>query len=69
MSVLKLTAFSRPPPVIAKGGRLKLAINGVTTCELEDRDPRRLVHGWLGLQVRVGPPMRVQFKDIYLRGP
>ena len=36
-------------------------------CELEDRDPKRLVHGWLALQVHVGPPMRVQFKDVYLR--
>ncbi len=53
--------------VIAQGGRVVLKINGVTMCELEDRDPKRLVHGWLALQVHVGPPMRVQFKDIYLR--
>jgi len=53
--------------VVAKGGRVTLSINGVTMCELEDRDPKRLVHGWLALQVHVGPPMRVQFKDIYLR--
>ncbi len=48
-------------------GRVKLSINGVLMSELEDRDPKRLVHGWLALQVHVGPPMRVQFKDIYLR--
>ncbi len=53
--------------VIAKGGSVLLKINNVTMCELEDRDPKRLVHGWLALQVHVGPPMRVQFKDIYLR--
>ena len=53
--------------VIAKGGSVVLKINGMTMCELEDRDPKRLVHGWLALQVHVGPPMRVQFKDIYLR--
>ena len=53
--------------VIVKGGNVKLAINGVTMCELEDHDPKRLVHGWLALQVHVGPPMRVLFKDIYLR--
>ncbi len=53
--------------VIAKGGSVVLRINGVTMCELDDRDPKRLVHGWLALQVHVGPPMRVQFKDIYLR--
>ena len=53
--------------VVAKGGSVVLKINGVIMCELYDRDPNRLVHGWLALQVHVGPPMRVQFKDIYLR--
>jgi type 1 glutamine amidotransferase len=53
--------------VLAKEGHVVLKINGVTMCELDDRDPKRLVHGWLALQVHVGPPMRVQFKDIYLR--
>jgi hypothetical protein len=53
--------------VTAKGGSGVLAINGVTMCELDDRDPRRLVQGWLALQVHVGPPMQVQFKEIYLR--
>jgi len=40
--------------VIAKGGSVVLKINGVTMCELDDRDPKRLVHGWLALQVHVG---------------
>ncbi len=53
--------------VVAQGGRVVLKINGVTMCELEDRDPKQLVHGWLALQVHVGEPMVVQFKDIYLR--
>jgi hypothetical protein len=44
-----------------------LSINGVKMCELEDRDSKRLVHGWLALQVNAGPPMLVQFKDIFLR--
>ncbi len=53
--------------VVARGGGVKLEINGVTMCELDDRDPKRLAHGWLAVQVHVGPPMRVQFKDIWLR--
>ncbi len=53
--------------VIARGGQIVLKINGRTMCELDDRDLKRPVHGWLALQVHVGPPMRVQFKDIYLR--
>jgi hypothetical protein len=50
-----------------KGGRVTLAINGVPMAELDDQDPNRLVRGWLGLQVHTGPPMRVQFKDVFLR--
>jgi type 1 glutamine amidotransferase len=53
--------------VIAKGGSVKLAINGIPMCELEDRDPKRITRGLLALQIHVGAPMRVQFKDIYLK--
>ncbi len=53
--------------VTAQGGKVTLQINGVTMCELDDRDPRRLTRGRLALQVHVGPPMTVQFKDIYFR--
>lgn len=53
--------------VVARGGHVTLRINDTLMCELDDRDPRRLLRGWLGLQVHTGPPMRVQFKDIYLK--
>ncbi len=53
--------------VLAHRGRIVLTINGVTMCELDDRDPRRLVRGVLALQVHTGPPMTVRFKDIYFR--
>ena len=53
--------------VLSKGGKVKLIINNTTMSELEDQDPKRLVRGWLALQVHTGPPMKVQFKDIYLR--
>ena len=53
--------------VVAKGGQMSLAINGVPMCALEDRDPKRLARGWLALQVHTGPPMQVQFKDVWLR--
>jgi hypothetical protein len=53
--------------ILAKGGRVVITINGVTMCELDDRDPRRIVRGVLALQVHVGPPMVVQFKDIHYR--
>ncbi len=50
----------------AQGGRITLWINGAMTCQLNDQDPRRIPRGWLALQVHVGPPMIVQFKDIAL---
>ncbi|MCS7306098.1 MAG: DUF1080 domain-containing protein [Thermoguttaceae bacterium] len=54
--------------IIARGGQVVLKINDVVMCEVaEDQDPKRPQHGWLALQVHVGPPMRVQFKDIFLR--
>ena len=53
--------------VFARGGQVKLSINGVPMSELDDRDPHRLTRGWLALQVHTGPPMRVQFKDLFLR--
>lgn len=53
--------------VVARSGQVTLSINGVKMCELDDRDPKRLVRGWLAVQVHTGPPMRVQFKDIHLR--
>jgi hypothetical protein len=52
--------------LVSRGGHVTLRINDTLMCELEDRDPRRLVRGWLGLQIHTGPPMRVQYKDIYL---
>ena len=68
----KLLAAAKPGEwneyhIVAKGGSVKLAINGVPLCELDDRDPKRLVRGVLALQIHAGPPMRVQFKDIYLK--
>lgn len=53
--------------IVAKGGHIKISINGAPMCELDDRDPGRIQRGWLGLQVHTGPPMKVQFKDIFLR--
>jgi hypothetical protein len=53
--------------VVARGGKVTLTINGVLMSELDDKDPKRLARGWLAVQVHVGPPMKVQFKDVYLR--
>ena len=54
--------------VLARGGRIVLKINGVVMCDIQDDDPRRITSGKLALQVHQGPDMKVQFKDIRLRG-
>lgn len=53
--------------VTARAGAVTLSINGRTMSELDDQDPRRPQRGWLAVQVHTGPPMRVEFKDIFLR--
>ena len=54
--------------IIAKGHQMVLRINGVTASELIDEEEAHCdLQGILGLQLRSGEPMTVQFKDIYLK--
>ena len=54
--------------IIAKGQHIILSINGVRCSELIDQEKDHFdLEGILGLQLRAGKPMIVQFKDIYLR--
>jgi len=50
----------------AVGGEISLTVNGVRMTELLDEDERRVLTGLLALQLHVGPPMRVQFKNLRL---
>jgi hypothetical protein len=54
--------------IVAKGHHITLAINGVKCSELIDREVGHFdLEGILGLQLRSGEPMKVQFKDILLK--
>jgi type 1 glutamine amidotransferase len=54
--------------IIAKGHDLKHIINGKTTVEVTDNDPKKFVaEGILALQLHAGPPMVVQFKDVRIK--
>lgn len=54
--------------IIAKGQQIILEINGIKTTELIDQEEGHFdLKGILGLQLRSGEPMTVQFKDIYLK--
>jgi Domain of Unknown Function (DUF1080) len=54
--------------ITAKGQHMILRINGVLCSELIDQEKEHHdLEGILGLQLRSGEPMTVQFKDIYLK--
>lgn len=54
--------------IVAKGNVMKHYVNGQLMSEVHDEDPKnRMESGYLGVQVHVGPPMTVQYKDIMLK--
>lgn len=54
--------------IVAKGRELKHVINGKTTIEVTDNDPKKFVaEGILALQLHQGPPMTVQFKNVRIK--
>ena len=54
--------------IVAKGNHLQHYINGVLMSDVTDNDTvNRRFSGYLGVQVHVGPPMRVAFRDIRLK--
>ena len=54
--------------IIAKGNRLQHYINGVLMSDVTDDDAvNRKLSGLLGVQVHVGPPMMVEYRNIRLK--
>jgi hypothetical protein len=54
--------------VIARGGTLIHILNGHVTAVFVDDDVKnRTLKGLLGFQIHVGPPMKVEFRNIYLK--
>ncbi len=54
--------------IIAKGNRLQHYINGVLMSDVTDNDEaNRKLSGLLGVQVHVGPPMKVEYKNIRIK--
>lgn len=54
--------------IIAKGNRLQHYINGVLMSDVTDNDTlNRKMEGLLGVQVHVGPPMTVEYRNILLK--
>ncbi|GAB6011021.1 3-keto-disaccharide hydrolase [Viscerimonas tarda] len=57
--------------IIAKGNRLQHYVNGILMSDVTDNDAEhRRMSGVLGVQVHVGPPMKVEYRNIrYLKAP
>ena len=54
--------------IIARGKRLEHWLNGFKTVEVTDNDSKRgATEGLLALQIHSGPPMVVEFKDLFLK--
>lgn len=54
--------------VVAQGKHLVVKINGNVTADVTDEDAKQYrSKGLIGLQIHVGPPMKVEFKDIQLK--
>lgn len=54
--------------LVIKGNVMKHYVNGTLMSEVTDDDAKnRVLKGMMGFQVHVGPPMKVQFKNIMLK--
>ena len=54
--------------VIARGNLLVHVLNGhVTSVMIDDDTEKRSLEGLIGLQMHVGPPMKVEFRNIFLK--
>lgn len=54
--------------IIAKGNLLQHYVNGILMSEVTDNDTKhRKLSGKLGVQVHVGPPMKVEYRNIRLK--
>lgn len=54
--------------IVVKGNHLQHYINGVLMSDVTDNDPvNRRLSGYLGVQVHVGPPMRVAFRNVRVK--
>jgi Domain of Unknown Function (DUF1080) len=54
--------------IIAKGNLMQHFTNGILMSEVLDEDPeKRMMTGLLGVQVHVGPPMKIEYRNIRVK--
>ncbi len=54
--------------LIVKGNHMLHYVNGVLMSEVTDNDTvNRKMQGWIGVQVHVGPPMKIEYRNFRIR--
>jgi Domain of Unknown Function (DUF1080) len=54
--------------IVVKGNRMLHYVNGVLMSDVTDNDTvNRRMNGWMGVQVHVGPPMRIAYRNFMLK--
>jgi len=53
--------------ITANGNQLRHTVNGVVTADVTETDASIAKFGVIALQLHVGPPMTIQFKNAYLK--
>jgi hypothetical protein len=54
--------------LVVKGNRMQHYVNGVLMSDVTDNDAvNRKMSGLLGVQVHVGPPMKVEYRNMRLK--
>ncbi|MGH9146452.1 MAG: family 16 glycoside hydrolase, partial [Vicinamibacterales bacterium] len=54
--------------IIARGNTMTQILNGtVTSLVIDDDTKNRVMSGLIGFQLHVGPPMKAEFRDIWLK--
>ena len=54
--------------IIARGGALIQSVNGhVMSALVDEQEQGRALEGLLGLQIHVGPPMKIQFRNLLFK--
>ena len=54
--------------VVVKGFKMHFTINGkMCSAIIDDEVGQRIPYGLIGLQVHGGPPMRIEFKNVFLK--
>lgn len=54
--------------IIARGNKLTHILNGhLMAVAIDDDEPQRALGGLLGFQMHVGPPMKVEFRNLWLK--